>query len=123
LAVVCWTLNSCSRAIFRNPHDTTHPAAFRTFRMVTYFDYVLVSPFILVSAYFFRVDFFPNVEVVRMGDSHFLRFVVKHASDIRNFIYLLIVCLKRSSYSIGSAQRIRETLQIEVCCRKYKHVG
>ena len=35
----------------------------------------------------------------------------------------LLFSLKRFNYSIGSAQRIRETLQVKVCSRSYKRMG
>jgi hypothetical protein len=82
--------------------------------VVTYVDYVLVSPFFLVSAKNFVLDFFLNVQVVRTDDLHLLQFFTKPARNIHNSIYLFIPDLKRSSYSLGLAQRIRETLHIEV---------
>jgi len=39
------------------------------------------------------------------------------------FTSCFVLLLKRSNYSIGLAQGIRETLQIKVCWRTYKRMG
>ena len=91
LAVACWTLNSCCLPIFRNPHDAAYPVAFRTLRVVTYINYVFISPFLLVFTKNFFLDFFLNVQVVRTDDLHLLQFLTKPALNMHNFIYLLIV--------------------------------
>ena len=59
--------------------------------MVTYIDYVFVSPFLLVSAKNFVLDFFLNVQVVRTDDLHLLQFFTKPALKLHIDIYLLIV--------------------------------
>ena len=118
----CRTLNSYCLPIFRNPHNVTYPFALRAFCVVAYTDYAFVSPFFLLSANSFFPDFFLYVQVTRTDDLHLLQFLTKPALKVHNSIYLLIIFLKRFNYSIGSAQRIRETLHLDMCSHTNKRV-
>jgi len=110
----CWALDSCGFLVLRNPHNTPYSLALRAFLMVANSDYAFVSPFFLLSTKNFFPDFFLSVQVVRTDDLHLLQFFTKPALSVHNDIYLLfILFLKRFNYSIGSAQRIRETLHLK----------
>jgi len=99
--VACWALDSSSFAVFRNPHYAACPFASWAWRGIAYLGYVFDSPFFLFTAKYFLLVFFFKVHVVRTDDLHFLQFLTIPALKVHNIIYLLLLELKRFSYSTG----------------------
>jgi hypothetical protein len=123
LAVICWTLNSYCRAIIGNPDYATHPFAFRTFCVITYFDHVLVSapPLSHFSSHF--QTSFLKVKGVRKTNFLFLDFLLNNRLTLLISHNLLNAQFEKVRLLDRFSLRIIEAFQIQVCCRKYKHMG
>jgi hypothetical protein len=86
----CRALDSRCLLVLRNPHDAPYSFALWAFRVVTYYDYFLFSPFFLLSVNNFFPDFFLCVQVRRTDDLHLLQFFTKPALKVHIYIFLLV---------------------------------
>ncbi len=86
-----WASDSCCFAVFWNPYYAAYPFASRARDGVAFVGYAFDSPFFLLSAKYFLLVFFLNVQVVRTEDLHFLQFLTIPALNVHNIIYLLFV--------------------------------
>jgi hypothetical protein len=94
--MTCGALNSRSLSILRNPNNAPYSGALWTFRVIAHLDYVLVSPFFLLSAKVFFPAFFLSVQLTRTDDLHLLQFFTNPALKIHNPVYLLFVCFEKN---------------------------
>jgi hypothetical protein len=92
----------------------THLSTLGAFRAVSNCNYAFLSPFSVLSTKLFFAVFFLIVQVILTGDLQSLKFFTKPALNEHNSFYLSMFVLKRFNYSIGSAQRIKETLHLNM---------
>jgi hypothetical protein len=62
------------------------------------------------------------VQVILTEDLQHLQFFTKPALNEHISLCLLVLVLKRFNYSIGSAQRIKETLHVDIRYHVNKHI-